>query len=106
MYRPIGTRILNTDVLDIPGNSQARRRWSTLKTYRNGDLNYEGEIDADDFALIDFNLQAQGSPFPVAGNAESISDVGTVLESASSGLETFIAVLSRRRHGRNFGCGP
>ena len=33
---------------------------STAHGYYNGDFNYDGEINADDYALIDFNRVAQG----------------------------------------------
>jgi hypothetical protein len=34
--------------------------------YSNGDFNYDGSINADDYSLIDFNLTAQGGPMPAA----------------------------------------
>ncbi|MEO6437243.1 MAG: hypothetical protein ABIP55_15990, partial [Tepidisphaeraceae bacterium] len=32
----------------------------------NGDFNYDGKINIDDYGIIDFNVTAQGSPFSTA----------------------------------------
>ena len=64
----------------------------------NGDFNYDGKVNVDDYGIIDFNVGIQGAPFPTAAAAPSVEAVTSVPEPA--GLISLVmgaAVITRRR---------
>ena len=69
----------------------------------NGDFNYDGKINVDDYGIIDFNIGIQGAAFPTAGgaSASSLSGVSAVPEPGSIGLlaaaGSVLATARRRR---------
>jgi hypothetical protein len=44
----------------------------------NGDFNYDGKINVDDYGIIDFNVGIQGAPFPTSSDVESPAGVSAV----------------------------
>jgi hypothetical protein len=67
----------------------------------NGDFNYDGKINVDDYGIIDFNVGIQGSPFPTAGGSGG-GGLSAVPEPAgiSMLLIAGAGVLSRGRRRR------
>jgi hypothetical protein len=61
----------------------------------NGDFNYDGKINVDDYGIIDFNVGIQGAPFPTAGGVVGTSAV----PEPASGLVFLLTypLLGRRR---------
>jgi hypothetical protein len=59
-----------------PSSRIATRRddGSGLKGWSNGDFNYDGKINIDDYVIIDGNIGNQGPPF---SNVTSIGDTAT-----------------------------
>ena len=51
----------------------------------NGDFNYDGKINVDDYGIIDFNVGIQGAPFPTGAGAE-LGGVSAIPEPGSGGL--------------------
>ena len=66
--------------------------------YANGDINYDGVIDAADYGIIDNTIQLQGAPIPMSGEAIA-SGLTAVPEPASLTLVAVAAAtgLIRRR---------
>jgi T5SS/PEP-CTERM-associated repeat protein/autotransporter-associated beta strand protein len=67
--------------------------------YFNGDFNYDGGINADDYALIDFNFNAQGAPFPTSDGLAT-RGVAAVPEPSGWLLATLAAVACSPRARR------
>jgi hypothetical protein len=66
----------------------------------NGDFNYDGKINIDDYGIIDFNVTAQSGVFPTAGGDAGLDGVAAVPEPGSVGviaLAGLTATLHRRR---------
>ena len=70
-------------------------RFAAASGYYNGDFNYDGDINADDFALIDFNINAQGPAYPPSRCPAGA--VAPVPEPGGWGLATLIALCSAAR---------
>jgi hypothetical protein len=73
--------------------------------WHNGDFNYDGKINIDDYGIIDGNIGAQGAPIPtalLAGGAVTLDGVSAVPEPGSLGLIAVIGagMLGRRRRHR------
>ena len=64
-----------------------------------GTLSYDGIISGDDYTVIDFNILAQGAPFPTA-TATSEPAVIAVPEPTALLPAITAALLLRRRNGR------
>ena len=81
-----------------------RTRWTTgeyLFSYPNGDFNYDGAINGDDYFIIDSNIAtAQASPgFPVGSGVAALT---AVPEPAAvwGAIVAVLAVTRRRGRGR------
>jgi hypothetical protein len=52
--------------------------------YANGDLNYDGKINVDDYGILDSNIAIQGAPFPNASVSLPLTDLASSGSSGSS----------------------
>jgi signal transduction histidine kinase len=70
-----------------------------MSGYANGDFNYDGVITGDDYSAIDFNILAQGQPFPTGGEPQELASVTAVPEPAGCllAMVAVAAALSPRR---------
>jgi hypothetical protein len=68
--------------------------------YANGDINYDGVIDAADYGIIDNTIQLQGAPFPM-GAALASSSINAVPEPAACGVAILAACSLPRRARRH-----
>ena len=73
--------------------------------WANGDFNYDGFISADDYTAIDFNLVAQGTPFPVSSSLSGVAAVpepglGLAVLVAAAGVFSAGARSRRREPSR------
>jgi hypothetical protein len=69
---------------------------SGLTGWSNGDFNYDGKINIDDYTIIDLNIVNQGAPFESAGGG-----ISAVPEPAGIGvLAGALAALSGVRRRR------
>jgi hypothetical protein len=81
-----GVPNLQGAVADIDSGFSAQ-----LTGYNNGDLNYSGNVDADDYFIIDRNLGRQGTAFtsaPPVGGVSAVPEPGSLamLGLAAGGL--------------------
>jgi len=65
----------------------------------NGDFNYDGKINVDDYGIIDFNVGIQDAPFPTGAGAD-LSGVTAIPEPGSLGLLGFALGFSFARSTR------
>jgi hypothetical protein len=67
----------------------------------NGDFNYDGKINVDDYGIIDFNVGIQGAPFSTA-SAQSNPAFAAVPEPACVSVLCLGAapLIGRRRRRR------
>jgi hypothetical protein len=72
---------------------------SGVSGWFNGDFNYDGKINVDDYGIIDFNIGIQGPPFAAGADATdsltAVPEPGGVLIILAGG-----AALVRRRRTR------
>ena len=60
----------------------------------NGDFNYDGKINIDDYGIIDFNVTAQTGVFPATVGVEGVT---AIPEPAAVGLLVVCGALAQRR---------
>ena len=69
-------------------------------TDQNGDFNYDGKINVDDYGIIDFNVGIQGVPIPTALTPGGLGDVTAVPEPPALGAVILLASSLTRRRAR------
>jgi hypothetical protein len=66
----------------------------------NGDFNYDGAVTGDDYSAIDFNILAQGAPFPTGSPIPTGSVVTVPEPSGVAALVLLIAPAAQRTRRR------
>jgi hypothetical protein len=51
-----------------------------LKGYPNGHFNYDGDVNIDDYSVIDGNIRIRGAPFSTTGAVAGVAGVMAVPE--------------------------
>jgi hypothetical protein len=66
--------------------------------WHRGDFNYDGVLSGDDYTVIDFNVVAQGTPFPTS---PVFAGVTTVPEPRGgvAVVGALVALFKRRQRG-------
>jgi MYXO-CTERM domain-containing protein len=67
----------------------------------HGDINYDGTINAEDYALSDLNSIEQGDPFPARPAAQGMATLVAVPEPAMGFALAALVLVPRHRRRRS-----